>query len=316
MESNTIRPIFFNTTSGEFGFLSNFFPSPFTDSETGLTFQTVEQWVHNRLSLQKKTNPVSYFNYQKAIHAKDNGAANAILAARTPKEAKRLGRSIGNFPVSTWNSISRDVMKNGLFHKFTQHENFAAKLKATKGRAIFEANKDSIWGIGVKIREAEINYEASSTAHWGTNYLGVSLVNIRESLEQAPQGTTKSSINCTIFSLSKLTTLVLKSTTSTKMQSLKYETATEANNALTKAASRAEIAHTKRKELEDELNQVKAQCEKISDDIRRLCKESVRLHPGFYIGPVQAEIGSAYLSANPLKEVRGDLKMGEFSLKV
>jgi hypothetical protein len=37
------EPIFFNTTKGDFGFLSNFFRSPVTDQETGIVFETVEQ---------------------------------------------------------------------------------------------------------------------------------------------------------------------------------------------------------------------------------------------------------------------------------
>lgn len=92
-----------------------------------------------------------------------------IRRARSPKEAKRLGRTKG-FPIRRdWDSIRIDVMRAIVLRKFLTHEDLRHLLLSTGDAPIAEnARYDFYWGLGA---------DGS-----GRNMLGRILMEVREIL--------------------------------------------------------------------------------------------------------------------------------------
>ena len=99
------------------GFLSNWYPSPFTLD--GITYANVEQ----------------YMMYQKAITFGDSESGAAILATDNPGKIKALGRSVRNYSDTVWNGFRQIVVYKGLLEKFRQNPDLKAQLLAKIGRA-------------------------------------------------------------------------------------------------------------------------------------------------------------------------------------
>ena len=110
---------------GEFAFLSNFYPSAISDGYT--TFPTVEH----------------YFQACKCEYMDDY---DAIAAAPTPGQAKRLGRQA--VLRDDWEQNKLDVMETALRKKFAIPE-LREKLLATGDAELIEGNwwGDRFWGV-------------------------------------------------------------------------------------------------------------------------------------------------------------------------
>ena len=144
------------------GYLSNFYPVEF--KMDGKTFTSSEQ----------------AFMFKKAIYFKDNHNASLILKARTPKEAKALGRKVRNFNQDEWSRVSSDIMEEVLICKFSQNNDIKKKLVDTGDSELVEASPyDRIWGVGVRITDA------LDKRMWkGQNKLGKALTNVRELIKE------------------------------------------------------------------------------------------------------------------------------------
>ena len=110
---------------GEYAFLSNFYPSPFTIN--GITYQTNEH----------------YFQSQKTLGEEEK---QEIINAPTPGFAKNLGRNCTLR--DDWELNKNRVMYKGLVAKFTENPDLTKKLLATKDAYLIEGNlwHDNIWG--------------------------------------------------------------------------------------------------------------------------------------------------------------------------
>lgn len=139
---------------GEFAFLSNFYESPVSDGFT--TFPTVEH----------------YFQAAKAVWVKDY---DDIQHAKTPGEAKRLGRKIAIR--GDWESIKLDVMETALRKKFAIPE-LREKLLATGDAHLEEGNwwHDNFWGV-CHCEKCQDNM--------GWNHLGKLLMKIRDDIRES-----------------------------------------------------------------------------------------------------------------------------------
>lgn len=118
-----------------------------------------------------------------------------ILHARSPREQKALGRKVADFDESVWNGICRDVVYRGNLARFTQNEDVAARVLATTDKTIVEASpKDPIWGIGL----AATDPDAQDPSRWrGTNWLGIALMQVRESIRKSRRAAAKTgSVPC------------------------------------------------------------------------------------------------------------------------
>lgn len=144
------------------GFLSNWYPSPFTLD--GHRFTSVEQ----------------YMMYRKATTFGDTETAQAILSTDNVGKIKALGRSVLGYSDTVWNGIRQIVVYRALLEKFRQNPDLKAQLLATAPHPLAEcALQDKIWGIGMTMHD-EYRFEPDL---WpGQNLLGFTLMMVREEL--------------------------------------------------------------------------------------------------------------------------------------
>ena len=120
--------IFFYTPRGEYGCFSNF--SPHGIELDNRYWPTVEH----------------YFQAQKFT---DPAQRERIAKARTPKDARTLGRD-RRVPIRPeWDDVKDDVMLAAVRRKFANHQQIRAILLATGDEALVEnAPSDFYWGCG------------------------------------------------------------------------------------------------------------------------------------------------------------------------
>lgn len=109
----------------DFRFLSNFYPAPF--SFHGTIWPTVEH------------------AYQ-AYKTTDGDAQKEIWEAKTPGEAKLLGKSVALR--KDWGDIKLTIMTRLVMEKFSQNKNLAEALMLTEDVWLVEGNRwgDEFWG--------------------------------------------------------------------------------------------------------------------------------------------------------------------------
>lgn len=132
--------------SGEYHFLSN--------------FSAAEVWLDG----------VSYASVEHAYQAAKTDSTSArrrIQTAKTPNEAKRLGRAVKLR--EDWEEIKLEVMYQLVRQKFRQHPSYSSYLLKTEDEELVEGNwwGDTYWGV------------CNGT---GENHLGKILMRIREEL--------------------------------------------------------------------------------------------------------------------------------------
>jgi ribA/ribD-fused uncharacterized protein len=146
---------------GKFCF-SQWFELPFVVDN--ITYQTAEHWM--------MANKALLFNDLKSYQK--------IVNAKSPGEAKELGRQVIGFDEQIWVANRYTIVVNGNIHKFNQHPLFADFLINTKDRILVEASPvDKIWGIGLS-KDAE---QIDNPYFWnGQNLLGFALMEARDFL--------------------------------------------------------------------------------------------------------------------------------------
>lgn len=144
---------------------SQWWPAAFTVD--GIEYKTAEHWMMAKKAL--------LFN-DMAIH-------DAIIQADKPAVAKALGRKVKPFDAAVWDQHGYNLVVEGNYHKFSQHEALQQFLLATGDGIIVEASPvDYIWGIGM----AQDNPNAMHPEKWkGRNLLGFALMEVRDKLREA-----------------------------------------------------------------------------------------------------------------------------------
>lgn len=154
--------IYFYEQNKSYGWMSNFYPSNFVDSD-GNNFSCTEQYL--------------MFMKAKTFEPTNIALQNYIMNESHPVKIKKLGRSVKNYDDNLWNAIRYDVMKSGLRLKFGQNNVLKNLLIETGDKTLYEASKyDKIWGIGFYPHEA-INTDKKL---FGENLLGNALMDIRD----------------------------------------------------------------------------------------------------------------------------------------
>jgi len=104
-----------------------------------------------------------------------------ILKAKTPGEAKKLGRRVKNFDPLKWDKEKYTIVMNGNLHKFQQNQTLKEFLMNTGSRILVEASPvDLIWGIGLTADDEA----AMHPVRWkGENMLGFALMEVRDKLK-------------------------------------------------------------------------------------------------------------------------------------
>ncbi|HRS74679.1 MAG TPA: NADAR family protein [Anaerolineaceae bacterium] len=142
--------------SREYYFLSNFYPAEVyrLDVFDPFPYRTVEH----------------AFQAAKAINGSD---AEAIRMAKTPTEAKLLGRHVTLR--SDWDIFKISVMSQLLLQKFSIGSPLRERLRATGSNLLIEGNTwgDQVWGC------TRFNGE------WiGQNLLGIMLMQVRDTINR------------------------------------------------------------------------------------------------------------------------------------
>lgn len=119
---------------------------------------------------------------EKARLFDDQEMWETIIMAKTPGEAKKLGRQVANFDSKIWDENKFQVVIKGNLHKFSQNESQKEFLLNTHDRILVEASPyDRIWGIGM----GQNNENASRPERWkGQNLLGFALMEVRDKLRE------------------------------------------------------------------------------------------------------------------------------------
>ena len=121
-------PIYFNSKTKEWSWLSNFFLSPMILQEK--EYPTVEHWFQS----QKFTNP----DLQEKIRLCPSAA-----------QAKKLGRTRDASFLPNWDSVKEEILFQGLKAKFEQNSFLQTLLLKTGSEELIEQSPwDSYWGSG------------------------------------------------------------------------------------------------------------------------------------------------------------------------
>jgi ribA/ribD-fused uncharacterized protein len=141
---------------------SQWYPASFMAD--GITYPTAEHWMMA----------------EKARLFDDQATLALILEAKTPNDAKSLGRRIKPFIHDRWVDRRFDAVVEGNLAKFGQNKDLLGFLVGTGDKILVEASpNDAIWGIGM----SESDPAALSPLTWkGINLLGFALMEVRASL--------------------------------------------------------------------------------------------------------------------------------------
>lgn len=154
------------------GVFSNFYPCD---------IHVTEDWWGDPIDIHFSCSE-QYFMWLKATNFKDDEVADKIVKAKTPQEAKKLGRQVKNFDEAEWCEIREAAMWNAVWSKFSQNEDLKniitdpifAKRHFVEGSPI-----DKIWGVGLSWSDPKIADERN----WaGLNLLGETLDKVRMKL--------------------------------------------------------------------------------------------------------------------------------------
>jgi ribA/ribD-fused uncharacterized protein len=142
--------------------LSQWWPAPFTVN--GVTYASAEHWM-------------------MAAKARLFGDAEAevrAVSARSPAQAKKVGRLVRDFDEAVWERERYALVVAGSIHKFGHHPELREFLLNTGDRVLVEASPmDRIWGVGL----AADDPRAENPATWrGLNLLGFALMDARAEL--------------------------------------------------------------------------------------------------------------------------------------
>jgi hypothetical protein len=127
----------------------------------------------------------------KALIMGDESSFERIRAAKTPLDAKALGRKIAPFDEDLWCRLRPSVASVVVRSKFSQIDAFGQVLRSTRtagpegtAAVIAEASpRDAIWGIGMSKATAVKVARKNGRFKWsGQNLLGATLYQIAREL--------------------------------------------------------------------------------------------------------------------------------------
>ena len=140
----------------------------------------LSQWFESEFSVDSIVFPTAehFMMHRKAVLFDDAEVADRILSAKTPGEAKALGREVRDFENEKWESSRWDIVVAANVAKFSQNAELRKYLLGTGERVLVEASPvDAIWGIGLD-RNTALHTHPSD---WrGMNLLGFALMEVRD----------------------------------------------------------------------------------------------------------------------------------------
>jgi ribA/ribD-fused uncharacterized protein len=122
-----------------------------------------------------------YMMWRKACLFDDRQRAGEILHAKSPAQAKAIGREVSGFDDETWTQHRWEIVVAGSVAKFGSDPALRDYLLGTGRRVLAEASPvDRVWGIGL----AADSDNAEKPQQWrGLNLLGFALMEARQRLK-------------------------------------------------------------------------------------------------------------------------------------
>lgn len=174
----TIKQVIKNKDKNKYLFFWGHQPS----LDTTITKSCFSQWFESTFKIDGVLYKTAehYMMAEKAKLFKDEEIRKQIIDAKTPGEAKKLGRLVKNFHQDTWLQKRFEIVVKGNFNKFQQNPTLREFLMNTNTRVLVEASPvDDIWGIGM----AQNHRDAYHPEKWkGVNLLGFALMEVRDKL--------------------------------------------------------------------------------------------------------------------------------------
>ncbi len=141
------------------------------------------QWYESEFTVEGVTYNCTeqFMMAQKALFFNDEISCRKIMATKSPKEQKALGRKVRNFDKEQWKDVCEEIVYEGNYAKFTQNYDLKKILIETENRVLVEASPyDKIWGIGL----SQSDPRALDPEQWqGLNLLGIAIMNVRDELK-------------------------------------------------------------------------------------------------------------------------------------
>ena len=153
-------------------------------SPTGqLTASCLSQWWPARFTVDGRefASAEHYMMWSKATLFGDTERADEILQARSPAQAKDIGRAVEGFDEDVWVDNWWRIVIEASVAKFGSDPKLATYLLGTARRVLVEASPvDKVWGIGLPADSDQ----AENPEQWrGLNLLGFALMEARHNIE-------------------------------------------------------------------------------------------------------------------------------------
>ena len=149
-------------------------------SKKGVSASCFSQWYEAPFLVDGFVYPTAehYMMAEKARLFGDEETLALVLSAKTPKDAKALGRKVIGFDEQLWLENRFSIVTHANQEKFAQNPELAEFLLNTGAKILVEASPvDAIWGIGL----AQDDARARDPNLWpGLNLLGFSLMRVRD----------------------------------------------------------------------------------------------------------------------------------------
>jgi ribA/ribD-fused uncharacterized protein len=156
-----------------------------SQSSGGLGAECLSQWYASPFTVEGTTYATAehFMMAGKARLFGDEEAADRAVAARTPAEAKNIGRQVRGFDSAVWDAHRVGIVVAGNVAKFDSDPELRDYLLRTGDRVLVEASPlDRIWGIGLR----QDDERALTPSTWrGLNLLGFALMTARDELGSA-----------------------------------------------------------------------------------------------------------------------------------
>jgi ribA/ribD-fused uncharacterized protein len=123
-----------------------------------------------------------YLMHAKALLFGDHSVAEKILRAKSPGQARELGRRVSGFDENVWTTERGRVMDETNQAKFSALPELAAYLLSTWPAVLVQASAlDCVWGSGLDLGDSLLR----RPERWpGQNLVGFSLMRVREGLRR------------------------------------------------------------------------------------------------------------------------------------
>jgi ribA/ribD-fused uncharacterized protein len=123
-----------------------------------------------------------YFMRAKALLFGDRAVADKILRAKSPGQARELGRRVSGFDEDVWAAARGRVMDETNHAKFSSLPELGTYLLSTWPAVLVQASAlDLVWGSGLDLGDPFLR----RPERWpGQNLVGFSLMRVREGLRR------------------------------------------------------------------------------------------------------------------------------------